>query len=138
MRSELIFVPVLLQVLLTIFLYFILANVKKKAIAAGEVDEERRGLYDDAWPVSVIKVNNCIRNQFELPVLFYVLIAALWALGAVNIVSHVLAWIYIVSRFIHAYIQTGSNFVPLRLRFFKISMFSVLLLTAAALFAVLS
>jgi len=138
MRDTFIFLPVILQILLTVALYFALAAAKKKAIAAGDVDQKRRGLYDDAWPVSVIKINNCIRNQFEVPVLFYTLIGMLWALSAISLFVHSLAWIYILSRAAHAYIQTGSNRVPLRLRFFSIGVLAVMTLALTALYTVLA
>ena len=138
MIDKYIFLPVVLQIFLTIALYFALATAKKKAVAAGDVNHERRGLYDDAWPVSVIKINNCIRNQFEVPVLFYALVGTLWMLGAISSFVHVLAWIYILSRFAHAYVQTGSNFVPLRLRFFSVGILSVSLLAFTVLYNVLS
>ncbi|MBN49644.1 MAG: hypothetical protein CMN85_08885 [Spongiibacteraceae bacterium] len=122
-----IFVPVLIQLTLTIVLYFLLARRKRKAAEAGEVNEARRGIYDDAWPESVILVNNCIRNQFELPVLFYVVILSLWSLNAVNWLVLALAGLFAISRLVHAYIHTGSNVVPVRRRIF---IFGVLLVAA--------
>lgn len=122
-----IFVPVLIQLTLTIVLYFLLARRKRKAAEAGEVNEARRGIYDDAWPESVILVNNCIRNQFELPVLFYVVILSLWSLNAVNWLVLALAGFFAISRLVHAYIHTGSNVVPVRRRIF---IFGVLLVAA--------
>ena len=134
MSKDLIFLPVLIQVLLTIKQYILLLIAKKKAVAAGEVDLERRGLYDDAWPVSVIKINNSIRSQYEIPVLFYVLVGILWALDAIGPIAHALAWVFVLSRFAHAYIHTGSNFVPHRLRFFSLGVFSVILLALLAIY----
>jgi len=122
-----IFVPVLIQLTLTIVLYFLLARRKRKAAEAGEVNEARRGIYDDAWPESVILVNNCIRNQFELPVLFYVVILSLWSLNAINWLVLALAGLFALSRLVHAYIHTGSNIVPVRRRIF---IFGVLLVAA--------
>ena len=40
-----------------------------EALAHGEVDLARRGLTTTLWPESVVKINNNIRNQFEVPVL---------------------------------------------------------------------
>lgn len=122
-----IFVPVLIQLTLTIVLYFLLARRKRKAAEAGEVNEARRGIYDDAWPESVILVNNCIRNQFELPVLFYVVILSLWSLNAASWLALGLAGLFAISRLVHAYIHTGSNIVPVRRRIF---IFGVLLVAA--------
>lgn len=134
MSKDLIFLPVLMQVLLTIKQYILLLIAKKKAVAAEEVDLERRGLYDDAWPVSVIKINNSIRSQYEIPVLFYIVIGVLWALNAVGPIVHALAWVFVLSRVAHAYIHTGSNFVPHRLRFFSLGIYAVILLVILAIY----
>ena len=62
MENTLIFLPVLAQVFLVVLLYLKLGKVKKLESAAGNVNEERRSLYEDAWPESVLKINNCIKN----------------------------------------------------------------------------
>lgn len=132
MDNKIIFLPVIVQIALTLYLYVYLAIVKARAVKAAEVNETRRALYDDAWPESVIKVNNCIRNQFEIPVLFYVLIGMLWSTGAVNIVVHIAAWLFVLSRIAHAIVHTGSNYVPLRRRLF---MFGCSLLIGITIFS---
>ena len=66
-RNELILLPLLAQVLLTILVYVALAVAKSRAVKRGQVDPERRALHADAWPESVQKINNNIRNQFEVP-----------------------------------------------------------------------
>ena len=133
MNNNLIFLPVLLQVILTLGLYIYLAVAKTQALKRGEVNEERRALYEDAWPQSVQKINNAIRNQFEVPVLFYVLVSVFWSVGMVNFFTHVLAWLFVLSRFAHVYVHTGSNYVPVRRKFFTIG---CVLLILMALWAI--
>jgi hypothetical protein len=120
MNPALIFLPVLVQMLLTLVLYVVLQRVKTRAARAGEVDERRRALHEDAWPDYVRQVNNNIRNQFELPVLFYALCLVLWALQAAGTLAQVLAWGFVLSRIAHAWVHTGSNVVPLRRRIFTV------------------
>ena len=136
MNQNSIFLPVLIQITLVIALYIYLAIAKSRALQRGEVDEDRRALYDDAWPVSVLKINNCIRNQFEVPVLFYVLIFILWSLGAVNIFVHVVSWLFVTTRIVHAYIHTDSNYVPLRRSVFSVGVLILLVLSLFALVAI--
>ena len=121
--------PLLIQILLTLAAYIALAMEKKRAVKNGEVDESRRGLYDDAWPERVLKINNNIRNQFELPVLFYVLVLLSWQLHATGTFALVVAWLFALSRILHAYIHTGSNYVPLRRNVFLFGCLMVLLLS---------
>ncbi len=133
MENDLIFSPVIVQVALTLWLYIALAVAKSRAVKRGEVNEERRALHDDAWPDSVLQINNNIRNQFEVPVLFYVLIGILWCIDAVNIYIHIAAWMFVISRVIHMAVHTGSNYVPLRR---KVFMFGCFILIGLVVFLV--
>lgn len=140
MNSYLIAFPVLVQIVLTLSLYVLLTIRKSRAAKLGNVNESRRGLFDDAWPVDVIAVNNCIRNQFEIPVLFYVLSIFLFLLNAVGLPALLVAWLFVLSRVAHAYVHTGSNYVPIRRRIFMfgavlIFIMSVLAYSAAFRFA---
>ena len=133
MDRDLIFGPVLVQVLLTLATYVLLIKAKIRAMKAGEVDMARRALHDNAWPESVMKINNNIRNQFEVPVLFYVLAFALWALHAVHWAALVAAWLFAASRIVHAWIHIGTNYVPNRRRAFTVGwwiVFAMALLVA--------
>ncbi|MFU8820936.1 MAG: MAPEG family protein [Gammaproteobacteria bacterium] len=91
MPSTYIFLPLLLQVRLTVAVYLALSAAKSPAVEQGFVDPARRALHDDAWPESVQKINNNIRNQFEVPVLFYVLVVTLYLLEAAGPVAQALA-----------------------------------------------
>ena len=132
MNARLILFPVLIQILLTIVVYVMLNVAKVRAAKRGEVDLARRALHDDAWPDSVIKINNNIRNQFEVPVLFYVLALVFVTLNAVTPAVLAIAWLFAASRIVHAYVHIGSNYVPLRRRAF---VFGCLMVAALALIA---
>jgi hypothetical protein len=137
MEPKLIFWPVLVQVALTIFMFARIAVVKGRSLEVGDVDLSRRALHPDAWPDYVLQVTNNVRNQFEMPVLFYVIVFVLWALGGVNVATLTLAWFFVASRFAHAYIHTGSNIVKYRLRMFKLGTVALLGLFAFAVSAML-
>ena len=137
MNQDLIFIPVLLQVLITLYAYVRLGREKSKASSAGLVDEGRRALHDDAWPDSVIKINNNIRNQFELPVLFYVLVVVAWALHAAGALAQAVAWLFALSRLAHVIVHTGTNYVPVRRRVFMFGVAMIVVLTGIAAAALL-
>ena len=120
MSRDPILAPVLVQVLLTLAMYVRLIGAKTRAMKAGQVDMKRRALHDDAWPESVIQINNNIRNQFELPVLFYVLSFALWALHAVHWAAIAAATLFVLSRIVHAWIHLGSNVMRFRRQSFTV------------------
>jgi hypothetical protein len=90
-----IFLPLLLQVLLTVAVYLALSVAKSRAVEQGLVDPQRRALHEDAWPESVQKINNNIRNQFEVPVLFYVLVITLYLLDAAGMLAQALAMLIV-------------------------------------------
>jgi len=135
MSANQIFFPVIAQIILVIALYVLLIRRKTKAANEGRVNQERRSLHDDAWPDEVQQVNNCIRNQFEVPVLFYILTFVLWASGGVTIVVVSLCWLFFLSRVIHAYVHVGNNIVPVRRRIFTLG---VVILMALSLIALMS
>ncbi len=135
--SKLLFLPLLAQMLLTIVVYFGLAVAKARAVKRGLVDLQRRGLHDDAWPESVQKFNHNIRNQFETPVLFYVLILVQYQLGVGGPLAQSLAWLYVVSRVAHAYVHIGSNHVPIRRPLFMVGCVILLAMMGLTVAAVL-
>ncbi|OWL86564.1 MAPEG family protein [Halopseudomonas aestusnigri] len=133
MTEKLIFLPVLMHMALVFWLYIALTRAKARAQAAGQLDEARRALHDDAWPEPVQQINNCIRNQFELPVLFYALVMVLWSLGAAGLLAQGLAWLFVFSRLVHAWVHTGSNYVPARRRAFTIGVLALMAMMLLAL-----
>ena len=137
MDKNLIFLPVLIQISLTIFVFVALGIVKSRAVKLGQVDLDKRALHTDAWPDSVLKFSNNINNQFETPVLFYALAMMLWALDAVDVTALIFAWGFVVTRILHAYIHTGSNIVPIRRKVFTVGCIFLLLLTLLAFKAIL-
>jgi hypothetical protein len=134
MPSKLIFLPVLIQICIVFWLYIRLAVTKKQAIQLGQVDQQRRSLHEDSWPDTVIQINNCIKNQFQAPVLFYVVIFILWNLNLVNYFVHIIAWLFVISRVFHAYIHAGSNFVPLRRQAFVSGIYLLMALSIYAFY----
>lgn len=118
MNSNYIMWPVLAQILLTLIMFIMLGVRKTKAVKAGRVNRQQAALSNRVWPEDVIKVSNNIANQFEIPVLFYVVCLVLYNIHAVGMVSIVLAWLFVLSRFAHAYVHIGSNYVPMRFLLF--------------------
>jgi len=138
MNRDLVFLPTLMQRLLTIVVFILLGVAKSKAVKLGQVDLEKRALHTDAWPDYVLKISNNINNQFETPVLFYALVLMLWALNAVDIFAMVFAWGFVLSRIVHVYIHTGSNIVSIRRAVFTVGCLFLLLLTLLGFKAILA
>ena len=120
MDPKQIFWPVLVQILITIAGYMLLGVRKARAIKANEVDQTKTALDNDAWPEYVLMVSNNIRNQFQVPVLFYVLCFVFYSINAVTTTVLYLAWAFVITRIIHASIHMSTNYVPARFRVFTL------------------
>jgi len=53
-------------------------------------------------------------NLLELPVLFYVVCLLMLTTGKFDAVQVSLAWVFVIARYVHAFIHIGFNYVPLR------------------------
>ncbi len=118
--------PVVTLVLATLTLYIRLLGAKKRAAKDGNVDTVGAALNQNLWPEAVQKINNNITNQFASPTLFYVCIGMLWALDAVDVVVVVMAWVFVAARLGHMAIHTTSNVVKWRVKFFTLSIVTIL------------
>ena len=137
MKQHLLLWPMLAQVALVVLMYMRLAVVKKREIAAGNVDLKVVALRQELWPESVLLVNNNLRNQFESPILFYVLCLMAIVLGAVDVSVFGTACVYVGSRYGHAIIHTTSNNVKLRLPLFLVGIAAIMGLIALVAIALL-
>ena len=60
-------------------------------------------------PARAAQIGDCYSNQFELPLLFYVLVAIALPLRHMDYVMVLLSWVFVVTRFAHAGIFVSSN-----------------------------
>lgn len=128
MNPETIFIPVLLQILLVVIVLLVMNVRKNRYYKAGEVDFSKTALDSKAWPVDVVKTSNSLVNQFQVPVLFYVICIMLYLLDGVNSFALILAWVFVISRYVHAYIHMGKNYVPHRKLVFKMGCYTLLVM----------
>ena len=133
MKSQLIFVPILAHICLVLALYLLLLSRKIKAAKTGDVDVKATAMNCKLWPKEVLKVSNNLDNQFEAPMLFYALCFVLYSVGAVNTLTLILAWFFVLSRYAHAYVHTGSNYVPFRMRIFAAGIASLVCMLIIAI-----
>jgi hypothetical protein len=133
MNQNIIFYPLLIQIMLILLLYILLGIEKSKAVKAGTVDRKKAALHNDAWPDHVVRVSNNIANQFETPILFFVLSLVFFSLKSVDMTVLVLSCAYVASRIVHAYIHVTSNYVPKRRGVFMVGCVILIVLVALAM-----
>ena len=104
-----VLLPVYVQVGLTLSLLLWMVGARRGALVSGQTKIRDIALGQQNWPQRATQIGNCYRNQFELPVLFYVLIAIALPLRRADLVIVMLSWIFVVTRFVHAGIFVTSN-----------------------------
>lgn len=126
MNQTAIFWPVLAHVLLIYIVYGVLGRRRYGAVKSGEA---KVGQYKvrSTEPASSVTVAANLSNQFELPVLFYVLCLTLHVTNGVNYLTLALMWIFVASRCFHAWVHLTSNNLLLRSRSFSFGAVIILL-----------
>ena len=134
MSISAVLLPLFVEVALTFGLMYWMAFVRTAAIKGKETRMADIALGQPNWPARVQQISNCYASQFQLPVLFYLLTVLVIATRHADFVFVVMAWLFVASRLVHAYIHTGSNYVPHRFNAFAIG--SLILLAMWLIFAV--
>ena len=109
-----ILLPLFVEVALTFALLLWLGVMRRDDFKTGKVRASEIALREPNWPTRTLQNAYCFSNQFELPVLFYVLTILEIITRHADFVFIVLAWIFVVSRIGHAYVHMTSNIVKLR------------------------
>ena len=135
MNNNGILLPVVLQIVLAVETYLALAWTRARAIKAHAVDRRAAQLDDSVWPDRIRAINNNVKNQFEVPVLFYAVAIILWQLGAAGALAQTLAWLFVASRVVHTLIHTGRNSARWRFLAFAFGLLVVLALAVLVLIA---
>ena len=128
MTIQMVLLPVFVQVALTFALLVWMASVRTDSVKRGETKIRDTALGQPAWPEQPTKISNCFNSQFQIPLLFYVLVILAWITKQADLLFVVMAWIFVLSRLVHAYIHTSSNHVPTRFRAFAFGMLVLLLM----------
>ncbi|MET0866774.1 MAG: MAPEG family protein [Pseudorhodoplanes sp.] len=119
MTVQMILLPLFVQVLLTIALGVLLAVRRRRALMQGTRWQDI-ALREPNWPKDCIATNNAFTNQFEIPVLFYVLTILALITKQADLTFVVMAWIFVLMRVLQAGVFVTSNHVPTRGAFFAI------------------
>ncbi|MEZ5765835.1 MAG: MAPEG family protein [Xanthobacteraceae bacterium] len=109
-----VLLPVFVHVLLVFVLLFWMGKERRGALVSREVHLRDIALGEPNWPTKATQLANCLKNQFEFPVLFYVLVALALPLRQADLLFVLLSWVFVVTRYAHAGIFVTSNNVKQR------------------------
>ena len=109
MSVQMVLLPVFVLVGLTFVLLLWMGGARRQALVGGQTKVRDIVLGQPNWPARATQIGNCYSNQFELPVLFYVLIALALPLRHIDYVMLLLSWLFVIARLVHAGIFVSSN-----------------------------
>jgi hypothetical protein len=127
MQPTAILYPVFVHVALTVGLLVVLNRARSASMREREqkLTDPDVELGQNAWSPPAIKASRSYANQFELPVLFYAVVAFAMITSAVDFLMVVLAWIFAISRLVHAAIHIGPNVIAWRASAFIVGLVAV-------------
>jgi hypothetical protein len=109
MSIQSVLLPVFVLVGLTFALLLGMVFARRGALVSRETKIRDIALGEPNWPARATQIGNCYRNQFELPVLFYVLIALALPLRHADLIIVILSWVFVLTRLVHAGVFVSSN-----------------------------
>jgi len=104
------FWPMVAHAVLVFGLYALLGWRRRILVKAGRIQPAQfRENHAANEPAESLVVRNSLANQFELPLLFHVCCILLYTAQADNLPSVILAWIFVATRYAHAFVHVTSN-----------------------------
>ncbi|MBB4239439.1 MULTISPECIES: MAPEG family protein [Rhizobium] len=105
-----IFWPMMAHAVLVFILYALLGWRRRALVKAGRIQlAQFRENHTADEPAESLVVRNSLANQFELPLLFHVGCIVLYTAQADNLPAVILAWIFVATRYAHAFVHVTSN-----------------------------
>jgi len=138
MSLQAVLLPLFVEVILTFALMLWMGALRTGDYRSGAVKAQDVALREPIWPRRTAQVANSFSNQFELPVLFYVLTILEWVTRHTGYVFVVMAWIFVICRVLQAYVHITSNVVRLRSLFFSIGALVLMIMWALYIVEVLT
>ena len=132
MTLPMILAPLFVLVLMTFVIGFTLAGVRGPLLTRGEVRPEAISLRQPNWPPRALQVGYSFQNQFELPMLFYVVCLTLHVTAGASSMAVLVAWIYVGLRVVHSLIHLSYNRVVHRLSAFALGNVALVVLWSMA------
>ena len=114
MSLQAVLPPLFVEVILTFALMLAMASCAPTTIARASSNRRTLRCARRNGSARATQVANSFSNQFELPVLFYVLTILVWVTRHAGYVFVTLAWIFVICRLLQAYVHVTNNRVRLR------------------------
>ncbi len=120
MSPQAVLLPVFAQVALTFFLMFWMARARFAALGRGEANIADLERDWRNWPKHPARITAAFHNQFETPVLFYLIVLIALVTAQADYALVVMSWLFVALRVVHAAIHTRSDDLWNRFRAFAL------------------
>ena len=120
MPIQYVLLPLFVEVLLTFGVMFGMMYHRTSTLQRGETRLQDIALREPNWPVRATQFAYSFANQFELPVLFYVLTILEIMTHHADLLFVLLAWIFVLMRVFQAVVHVTNNNVRLRGSFYGV------------------
>jgi hypothetical protein len=104
-----ILAPVFVQVALTFALMWWMGAVRYDSVHRRETRIKDIALGQDNWPPRVAQIGNAFNNQFQMPVLFYVLVILAYLTQKAGWLFVIMSWLFVILRIAHAGVHVTTN-----------------------------
>ncbi len=121
MTVQMVLAPVFALVFLIFAVMLGMATARNNALRKKDVRVSQIAVGQDAWPKKATQISNTYINLFEMPVLFFALIAFALPLRQADLIIVLLSWVYVVLRYLHAFVYSTSNNLSFRFGTFAAS-----------------
>jgi len=120
MENQLIIYSGVCNIILTLYLYEISRRNIVKAYKDKKIDKGYAKLYQGKAPEYLELSRQTLKNQFEIPIIFYFWISLVVSTGNVSLLDIIFSWLFVISRYIHCYLRLTSNYIPYRAKVFTL------------------
>ncbi len=120
MPVQFVLLPLFVEVLLTFGVMFGMMYHRTSTLQSGETRLQDIALREPNWPVRATQFAYAFSNQFELPVLFYVLTILVIITHHADFIFVLLAWIFVLMRVFQAVVHVTNNNVRFRGAFYGV------------------
>lgn len=115
MEPKLILYPLLAMVALTFIVAATMLRRRVATLKANRIHPQKVATSGQmAALIEDTRASDNFRNLFETPMLFYVAMLTIYATGLICTPHLVFAWVYVLTRCVHSYLQCTANIVMRR------------------------
>lgn len=119
MNNSVMIYPVIAQLLLIFIVLGITGRRRLVAAKSGQLPlAKTKTMQLDGVDEALIVCGRNFDNQFQLPMLFLMMVLFCLQFSAVDWFMLSLSWLFVITRYCHSYIHLGSNIVKWRFSMF--------------------